>query len=481
MDDLDAKRWERLLEWLSSKHGMDTNAMFVEARQVPGAGRGLFASRDIPPSSILFQVPSSALINVKTLLPLYPQVKEGRLSGVQLVSFHLLLHKPSGKGDSLDSCFGPYVSTLPRDFSSHPLTWSINRKLGKEDPWSNYFLDHVPPSTRKMVRMLSERFWADWEAIVAVMRDDPTILSQSSRSELTAMSIIAVKESFSDYLWAWLNVNTRCIYYRLRQSRSDPDNFTMCPILDFANHGPARTHIFPVIESDIWDVTTPRAPGSKLSDTDTFVFFGPSDYLVPKGQELLLHYGSHSNCFLFAEYGFVNSFPDGAIASGIFVGEVDLQDFIEEMIERAGPNGSLIKSTLQAAGYWGEWTIHGAPTPAHPSWRLISALRLLCALDRSSSSIAETETAITAWKEVTNGIRAMISPSNEDSWRQALLVICSSIRDRARQSLAGLLLRPPEGGPPWVDWMAENVRTLWREELEVAEAVISSLHAGSEF
>ncbi|CDO68340.1 hypothetical protein BN946_scf184799.g67 [Trametes cinnabarina] len=199
-----------------------------------------------------------------------------------------------------------------------------------------------------------------------------------------------------------VSVNTRCIYYRLRQNRSDPDNFALCPILDFSNHGPDDTHIFPVVESDIWDVTIPRAPGSlRRAKTDPFVFFGPSDRSVPEGEELLLKYGAHSNRFLFVEYGFVNSCDEGAIESGKFAGEVDVQELIEELVERTGPIKSLIKSTLEETGYWGEWTIHSTPEPAHPSWRLIAALRLLCALQGFADTSQGIESIISVWEKVT--------------------------------------------------------------------------------
>ncbi len=35
--------------------------------------------------------------------------------------------------------------------------------------------------------------------------------------------------------------------------------------------------------------------------------------------------------------------------------------------------------------------------------------------------------------------------------------------------------------PEWLNWMLENIRLLWREELEVSEAVASSVRSGEEF
>lgn len=37
MADLEKERWERLLKWLKQEHGMKTDALRIEARDVPGA------------------------------------------------------------------------------------------------------------------------------------------------------------------------------------------------------------------------------------------------------------------------------------------------------------------------------------------------------------------------------------------------------------------------------------------------------------
>lgn len=46
---------------------------------------------------------------------------------------HLFIWRPKADEDSADPFFGPYISMLPRDFSSHPLTWLVLSKLNKAD------------------------------------------------------------------------------------------------------------------------------------------------------------------------------------------------------------------------------------------------------------------------------------------------------------------------------------------------------------
>ena len=118
--------------------------------------------------------------------------------------------------------------------------------------------------------------------------------------------------------------------------------------------------------------------------------------------------------------------------------------------------------------------------PAHPSYRLIAALRLLHAVDDGNGvdDQAFEETA-NAWRAV---VRGQISPREDDRWRQTLVQICRRIVDRGRKNMAAISGAPHGGdGGRWRAWTEDNVRTLWMEEVEVAEAVVASVQADVEF
>ena len=117
----------------------------------------------------LFKVPSTALMNRTTVAKLYPQLHKRKLSATQLISLHLLLHKPSGDDDSSDPAFGPYISTLPREFSSHPLTWMVKQKLTQETDWERRTLVFLPPGAARKCADLHMRFWKDWETLLSVI------------------------------------------------------------------------------------------------------------------------------------------------------------------------------------------------------------------------------------------------------------------------------------------------------------------------
>ncbi|KAG6329835.1 hypothetical protein ID866_9252, partial [Astraeus odoratus] len=227
-----------------------------------------------------------------------------------------------------------------------------------------------------------------------------------------------------DFLWAWLNaVNTRCIYYRLKPSKSDPDNLTMCPVLDFANHSPDRSNMSPgPTKADIWNVAPVPMIGEGLR------FFSLDNTTIQENDEILLTYGPHSNKTLFVEYGFVIGTQG---TTTVPQGEVDVQDIIEEKIA-GGRYGYLVKDLLVAESYWGDWVMFSGPDHAQPSWRLIMTLRLhnlLATLDPA------TEDAIQLWRNVVAGKQERVSDGNERSCRESVLHTCEAIINRARRSL----------------------------------------------
>ena len=142
-------------------------------------------------------------------------------------------------------------------------------------------------------------------------------------------------------------MNTRCIYYRVRQSLGDSDNLALCPILDFANHSWSDSHIFPVINSEIWGSSFEQRLGGD------FTFISRSDRAIEPGEELFLRYGGHPNHKLFTEYGFVKSFSGDAFTTGDFVGEVNTQDILETLFEKLDTRSSGIRTVLEEEGYWG--------------------------------------------------------------------------------------------------------------------------------
>jgi len=284
------------------------------------------------------------------------------------------------------------------------------------------------------------------------------------------------RELVLDYLWAWLNVNTRCIHYRIDPSLSSPKNMTLCPVLDFANHTPRHSDIVPVL----------RSSEHSYALGGDYVFKASPEHKLLGGSEIFLCYGGHANRTLFTEYGFVNKWEEGTVENGPFDGEVDVQDLVEGILRQADPaTAGQTKQVLEEEGYWGDWTIHSSPAPAHPSYRLITALRLFHWLDKGKgvSEESNAESVPEEWRKVIRGEMERISGENERSWRGSALKICEQVAVRARAWLQDVrkLNEGLDETPDWFCWMQNNILLLWQEELEVANSVIHSIQTGEDF
>ena len=110
-------------------------------------------------------------MNAMTLKPLYSPQTVKALSAIQLISMHLFIWHPDGDGDSKDPHFGPYISTLPREFSSHPLTWMVlSKHLGQRcADGEDALLQALPSGISTELERLYGRFLNDWYKVHSFM------------------------------------------------------------------------------------------------------------------------------------------------------------------------------------------------------------------------------------------------------------------------------------------------------------------------
>ncbi|KAI0273614.1 hypothetical protein BC834DRAFT_966115 [Gloeopeniophorella convolvens] len=463
----DERRWRALLEWLKGHRMLvDSEHLLVQRRTTTasGAGNGLFATTDVPRQAPLFTLPGSAKLNARTLAH-YPNSKQ--LTATQLIALHLLLFRPTVGKESDDRLFGPYISILPRDFGSHPLTWIVHRTLGAASREESTLLDLLPPSTLAALGSLEERFWKDWGTVRLYLDGSPEVIAPRHRAREES-------EWTLNFMWAWLNVNTRCLYDDLGLDKEN--NISLCPIFDLANHAWAQPTMEPVrtAESEVWD-----GPSSGDKDNSDLVCVSHNTG-IEQDQEVTLKYGWHPNRTLFVEYGFVNSISAGAeeIGAGTYPGEIEVQDIIEGMLERRGKAGAFMKRTLSAEGYWGDWTLHSTPIPGQASFRLITALRLYHVFSSGWDGEVRTEEDMSAasrrWRETIMGQEEVVSEANERACAESIRAICAETLRRAEEGMSAVDEAMRLGGDERYLSAWRSVRMLWAEERSVAAALLTA-------
>lgn len=402
-------RWTHLLDWLHSEHGLrdlhvECKDIPGELPVSPlilskplmlaftGAGRGLYQTSSLsynkfaPPPDVL-AIPTTALLNVHTLRPHYPPdfspnpishkfkskdtpAEEGGLyplTATQLITLHLALHHPDRPewtdSDVPPDPWAPFLRILPESFRwHHPLTWLVPDEEGVEDGMDKWraLERSLPEPTRILLKDVEKRFWED----VNVLR---TVLVRSSfffrkRKTVQSLKKIGLREQatherysttslsrtipLSSFLWAWLNVNTRCLSFPLNLHPPGGSNdLTLAPILDMANHSSTSTPI---------PHTLPAAFPTSKATLYALPAAGGGD------REVTLQYGPHDDGFLLAEYGFVCR-PD-AEGQGNEWNEVCVDRWVGELVDQLGEEeGGRRKRLLEETAYWGSVLILSSP------------------------------------------------------------------------------------------------------------------------
>jgi hypothetical protein len=287
----------KLEKWLRADNAFISENLQVE--DISGRGRSVIATGRIPTGTKIMEIPRRKLLNVQTLAGDFPKSWSG-LSSHQLLALYICTRQKSEKWSVFFECLPTW-----QELSTVPLTWPDDQVQDLKGPVSQY------------VQKQKFKFESDYKAICAVGSPCPD------------------RQLF---LWAWLCVNSRCIYMSLGLPKES--NLTMAPYVDYLNHS---DHGEETVKVDI------TAKSMTVVTT--------KDYEV--GDEVYLSYGAHDNSFLLCEYGFI-----------LEENKWDSLDITEELTHLLTDHH---KSVLKDLGYFGEYTVHSRG----PSFRTEIALACL--------------------------------------------------------------------------------------------------------
>ncbi|KAG0367809.1 SET domain-containing protein 4 [Gamsiella multidivaricata] len=285
------------LDWLKKMGCPKTKLTLAE---FSNNGRGMMATKDIKAGEVIVQVPESNLVTMKTLQSLYGAriARFGnKVNSHMIIALHiaLLVQAPEKSG------WLPYLRMLPKKFDTMPVRYPQE------------LFDLLPQNAQAHVKKQKAKIMADYKATLQFLQSNSDLLTQPLQYE--------------EYEWAWLVVNTRCIYLDAKKQVA-ADNIALAPMLDFLNHThDAKTEGFFCTKTKSYKIRT----------------------LLPykKGEQVFINYGPHDNCFILVEYGFVT--PDNPFN---YV-TVD-SNFLQLSIPGETPTAKKEKlELLDMAGYFG--------------------------------------------------------------------------------------------------------------------------------
>lgn len=254
---------DQLTHWIAESGGYISPK--VEVTAIPDRGNSIAAACSISKGEKLVSLPRHLLMNVQSL-------GEPNLTSHQALANFLLT------SDSF------WIETLPKSFDSIPVCWS--------------------PAELKFLPEKNQAHVAKQLAQIAVDH-----------------RLACPNEPFDRFRWAWLCVNSRCLYWDVGREREE--NMTMAPFIDFLNHD------------------TDQSKTVQVKSGLGMALYAARDY--EKGEEICLNYGPHENAFLLCEYGFV--------AGQNPWDYIDLTAKLEPLLKDH-------ESQLKELGYWGDYTIN---------------------------------------------------------------------------------------------------------------------------
>ncbi|WVQ99075.1 hypothetical protein IAU59_006207 [Kwoniella sp. CBS 9459] len=387
-----------------------------------------------------------------------------KLDTTQLLTLHLALTRdPKGR---YKSPWETYIDTLPAEFRPwHPLTWLIpprpkstssqstpssssspsssatpqsasktknsnkvdlaattsashhkdrNDEVGHAEAdadwrwWNDLAATGLSPSTKRKVEDVKKRFDEDYAVLSDVLKDEEPFRSHRLADVLDQ----------EDFIWAWLNVNTRSISIPLGLGEpSERMNHTLVPIMDFINHSSDPKIITPRVQqlptasrarrisqpNYITNGTTnasipstgntrmvsPITPTSATATTtqtntnsanahslrkaDKHLIPGKIDFRLvcperglDEDEEVFFEYGGHPSSTLFAEYGFCEV-PKAPSGRGQNQGQGQDRTEAEAETSPPNPNEPTSQSAAQAGDGEGK-IVDGGSTAEESGW-----------------------------------------------------------------------------------------------------------------
>lgn len=191
---------------------------------------------------------------MRTLRHVYPQQFLQDLTAFQLLSLHLALHhdlQPCSTNPKTELWL-PFIATLPKEFPELPLWWMSKDPSSKIYMTMMQLLANSPARFQEVCNTVAQRFAADWEStktvwascffptvssVVAHTSSDlASFLCQARQDQQTTMIHGCPLSSFAlskeNFLWAWCNVNTRCLSHDLPGVPNQANRITLAPLLD---------------------------------------------------------------------------------------------------------------------------------------------------------------------------------------------------------------------------------------------------------
>ncbi|KAF0360962.1 SET domain-containing protein [Gigaspora margarita] len=401
--------WIIFRDWLKQTGFPKTKLTLAEFN---GTGRGMMATKDIVIGEILISVPLRLIITPKSLSSTMLSnhiscITDSKLTAHQSLALYLILERHKNTKSSIY----PYIQMLPKNFDTVPICLDLE------------LLEFLPNNLKEDVKSQKLKFEKDFSSVCR-------FLKKQLNSDINI--------TYNEFLWSWLCVNTRCIYFEPFKSINCDvsENIAIAPMLDFLNHN--------------FDVKM-KGEFNRVTQCYEITTFTP----WKKGQQVFINYGPHDNFKLLLDYGFTipnNPFNYILLDDEFFKLNNEVENFVSKKL-----------NLLMKNGFYGDYALHASQI----SFRLLTALRLHFLRPINDISSQETQHLITKWQNTISGKYEIVSYENEIEVYEWIDSVCKELIKKC-----DLMLEKVNNTNSIPSGSLENLKLLWNESKNILTSVI---------
>ncbi|XP_056107286.1 SET domain-containing protein 4 isoform X2 [Rhinichthys klamathensis goyatoka] len=329
-------------------------------------GRGLMATQTIKAKDMVISLPEKYLLTSSTVMKSYmgDYIKRWHPPISPLLALCCFLIAERHRGDASE--WSPYINILPKTYTC-PVYLSDD------------IIGLLPKTLQKKATEQKEQCQELCCSSLMFFNSLQPLFNQPTEELFTQDAM----------RWAWCSVNTRTVYMEHDRSNylsSEKDVYALAPYLDLLNH-------------------CPNVQVEAGFNKDTCCYEVKSVQGCKKFQQAFINYGPHDNHRLLLEYGFV---APGNPHSVVYVDLGTLKLCLNERDKQLTQKLLYLKDNAFLRNL--TFGMDG------PSWRLMTALRLLSLTPEQYS-----------WKSVLLG--AGVSRDREEWCIQSALKLCNNLTD----------------------------------------------------
>ncbi|NWS66455.1 SETD4 protein, partial [Crotophaga sulcirostris] len=315
----------KLKKWLKDRGFEDRN---LRPARFSDTGRGLMTTKTLQAEDLIISLPEKCLLTTATVLSSclgeYIMKWKPPVSPLIALCTFLIAEKHAGE----KSLWKPYLDVLPKTYTcpvclEHDVVSLLPEPLRKKAQEQKTTVHELYVSSKAFFSFLQPLFAEDTETIF----------------------------NYSALEWAWCAVNTRTIYMKHSQRECfslEPDVYALAPYLDLLNH-------------------SPNVQVKAAFNEQTRSYEIRTKSRCKKYEEVFICYGPHDNQRLLLEYGFVAM---NNPHSSVYVSSDTLLKYFPPLDKQRNAKISILKDHDFLENLTFGWD--------GPSWRLLTALKLLC-------------------------------------------------------------------------------------------------------